>query len=96
MQHKCQTFDTGSRQTQTCLKFNIYIYIYIVINIYISEGPWSYGSWIYNYQCNQYLSPLMLWVRISIRARCTTICDKVCQWLSTCLVFSGSSGFLHP
>jgi len=36
--------------------------------------PWSYGSWIYNYLCNQYLSPLMLWVRISIRARCTTLC----------------------
>jgi len=24
-----------------------------------------------NYICNQCLSPLMLWVRISIRARCT-------------------------
>ena len=34
--------------------------------------PWSYGSWIYNYLCNQYLLPLMLWVRISIRA--TTLC----------------------
>jgi hypothetical protein len=30
--------------------------------------PWSYGSWIYNYLCNQCLSPLMLWFRISIRA----------------------------
>ena len=40
------------------------------------------GSWIYNYLCNQCLSPLMLWVRISIRARCTTLCDKVCQWLA--------------
>jgi len=38
--------------------------------------PWSYGSWIYNYLCNQSLSPLMLWVRILIRARCTTLCDK--------------------
>jgi hypothetical protein len=28
---------------------------------------WSYGSWIYNYLCNQCLSPLMLWVWISIR-----------------------------
>jgi hypothetical protein len=35
--------------------------------------PWSYGSWIYNYLCNQCISPLMLWVQISIRARCTTI-----------------------
>jgi hypothetical protein len=43
--------------------------------------PWSYGSGIYNYLCNQCLSPLM-WVRISIRARCTTL-------------FSGYSGFLN-
>jgi hypothetical protein len=50
--------------------------------------PWSYGSWIYNYLCNQCLSPLMLWVRISIRVRCTTLCDKVCQWLAIGLWFS--------
>ena len=29
-----------------------------------------------------------LWVRISIRARCTTLCDKVCQWLATGRRFS--------
>jgi hypothetical protein len=28
----------------------------------------------------------MLWVPISIRARCTTLCDKVCQWLPGPLV----------
>jgi len=39
--------------------------------------------WINNYLCNQCLSPLMLWVRISIRTRCTTLCNKVCQWLAT-------------
>jgi len=56
-----------------------------------SRGPswsWSYGSWIYNYLCNQCLSPLMLWVRISMRARCPTLCDKVCQWLATGRWFS--------
>ena len=53
---------------------------------------WSYSSWIYNYMYllrNQCLSPLMLWGRISIMARCTTLCDKV-----TCdrsVVFSGST-----
>jgi hypothetical protein len=31
------------------------------------------------YVINAY--PLMLRVRISIRARCTTSCDKVCHWL---------------
>jgi hypothetical protein len=29
-----------------------------------------------------------MWVRISFRARCTTLCDKVCQWLATGRWFS--------
>ena len=34
----------------------------------INQGSsWSYGSWIYNYICNQYLSPLMLRVRNPFR-----------------------------
>ena len=41
------------------------------------------GDWIYNYLCNQCLSPLMLWVRNSIRAMRTTLWDRVCQWLAT-------------
>jgi hypothetical protein len=48
-----------------------------------------YGSWIYNYLCNLWLSPLTLWVRILLR-RCvldTTLCDKVCQWLAAGLWF---------
>ena len=48
--------------------------------------PWSCGSWIYNYPCNQCLSTLM-WVRISTRARC----DKVCQWHDTGRWFSPGS-----
>ena len=47
-----------------------------------------HGSWIYNYLCNRCLTPLMLWVRISIRARCTQLCDKVCQWFVAGLWFS--------
>jgi len=35
---------------------------------------WSYGSWIYNYLCNRCLSPLMLWVRLPLRARSTILC----------------------
>ena len=50
--------------------------------------PWSYGRWIKNYLCNQCLSPPMLGVRISIRARRTTLCDQVYQWLATCRWFS--------
>jgi hypothetical protein len=54
------------------------------LSVTLSKGPswlWSYGTWIYNYICNQCLLPLMLWVCISIRARCTTLCDNVCQLL---------------
>jgi len=31
---------------------------------------------------------LMLWVRLPIRVRCTTLYDKVCQWLATGRWFS--------
>ena len=56
-------------------------------------GPswsWSYGSWIYNYWCNQCLSPLTLLVGISIRRGVLdiTLCDKVCQWLAAGWLFS--------
>jgi len=37
-----------------------------------SSWSWSYASWIYNYLCNQYLSPQTLRVRIPLMARrCT-------------------------
>ena len=59
----------------------------------IWDGPsrsWSYGSWIYNYLCNQHLSALTLWVWIPLRwdVLDTTLCDKVCQWLVTGWWFS--------
>ena len=40
--------------------------------------------------CNQYLSPLKLWVWIPLRwgVLDTTLCDKVCQWLATGRCFS--------
>jgi hypothetical protein len=58
---------------------------------YCCKGPsWSYDSWIYNYLCNQCLSPPTLWVRIPIRRGVldTALCNKVCQWLATGRWFS--------
>ena len=51
---------------------------------------WSYGSWIYNYLCNQCLSPLTLWVWIphGWGVLDTTLCDKICQWLAVSQWFS--------
>jgi hypothetical protein len=31
------------------------------------------------YAIGAYISPLMLWVRLSLRVRCTTLSDKVCH-----------------
>ena len=44
---------------------------------------WSYDSWIYNFLCNQCLLPHKLWNWIYLMARCTTLYDQVCQWLTT-------------
>ena len=57
-------------------------------SIYYQETSLLFYAFVSNYLCNQCLSPQMLWVRISIRARCTTLCDKVCQWLATGRWFS--------
>ena len=59
----------------------------------ITEGPswsWSYVSWIYNYLCNRYQSPLKLWVQIQLRRVVldTAYCDTVCKWLATGRWFS--------
>jgi hypothetical protein len=49
-----------------------------------SSWSWSYGSWIYNFLCNQCLSPLTLWVRIPLSRGIfdKILCYKVtaCRW----------------
>jgi hypothetical protein len=52
----------------------------------------------YNYLCNQFLSPLMWWVRTSFMARCTRYSTMRYILSVTCnrsVVFFGYSGFLH-
>jgi hypothetical protein len=76
---------TGFRFTQCPVSSGFTVYDSCLTT---NEGPlwsWSYVSWIYNYLCNQCLSPLKLWVRILLRRDLldTTLCDKVCQWLVT-------------
>jgi len=71
--------------------FPLFNFLYLPIPI--AKWPswlWSYGSWIYNYICNQCLSPLSLWVRIPLRRGVfnATFCDKVCQWLAAGQWFS--------
>ena len=41
--------------------------------------------------CNPCISPLTMWERIQLMKRCTTLCDKVCQWLATGRWFSSVS-----
>jgi len=57
--------------------------------IYGKEPSWS---------CNQCLSPLTLWVRIPLKARCTWYNIMWHSLSVTCcrsVVFSGYYGFLH-
>jgi hypothetical protein len=60
------------------------------VSLWWLSWSWSHGSWIYNYLCNQCISPLKLWVRILLRwgELDTTLCDKACQWLVAGLWFS--------
>ena len=61
------------------------------LNVYRDRG-------VYNYLCNQCLSPLKLWVRTSFMARCTRYNFMWKSLSVTCdrsVVFSGYSGFPH-
>ena len=76
-------------------RFLSFLIIQLTINssLLLFKGQswsWSFGSWIYNYLCNQCLSPLTLWVWIPLRRGVldTTLCDKVCQCLTTVWWFS--------
>jgi hypothetical protein len=40
---------------------------YLIVTVW----SWSYSIWNYNYKCNQWLSPLTLWIRVPLIARCT-------------------------
>jgi hypothetical protein len=54
-------------------------YILLILNSsLLNTWSWSHDSWIYNYLCNQWLSPLKLWVRILFRQ-----CQLFCMWKST-------------
>ena len=57
-----------------------YILIWASYFVQGTLWSWSYCSLIYNYLCNQCISPLKLWVRISLRRGVldTALCDKAC------------------
>ena len=55
-------------------------------------------SWIYNYLCNKYLSPLTLWVRFHTHDDVYSIQHHEISLSETCgrsVSFSGYSSFLH-
>ena len=62
------------------------LFILLLIQLGLS---WSYSSWIYNYMCYQWLSPLTLWVGILLRQGVLdTLGNKVWEWLATGCLFS--------
>ena len=72
---------------KTVILIKEFNYNYQVINI-VTHIEFLIVCVFYCWLFNISLLPLMLWVRISIRARCTILCDKVCQWLLTGRWFS--------
>ena len=78
---------------KSCMKIVSIVFWYIVVFIYTLRGRDRIIVGFTTTCPNRFLSPLMLWVRISIRARCTTLCDKVCQWLATGRWFSPGPPF---
>jgi len=96
-QCKCKTI--GDWFINLILSCAIFYFVYIILQylhlLFLFRQPswswsWSYGSWIYNYLCNQCLSPLTFWIRIPLRRGVLdiTLCDQVCQWLATGRWFS--------
>ena len=67
----------------------------------MEQGPpwsWPCGSWIYNCLCIQSLSPLLLWVRITLMTRCiryNIMWERSSVTRGRSVVFSGFSGFQH-
>ena len=64
------------------------------LNLNLLRGRCGLGRMVAGFTttyANQCLSPLMLWVQISIRVRFTTLCDKVCQWFSPGLSVSSTN-----
>jgi hypothetical protein len=72
------------------------------------KGPrWlsSYGTWIYNYLCNQCLSPLNVWGRIPLMAMCTrysiiVVNPSTIRWqpprpLNPCMMWKYFEGILY-
>ena len=80
-----QTFETHVMYKHWCK------IIPLLLGLKRLSWSWSYGSWIYNYLCNQSLLPLKLWVQTLFMARCMIQhCYKVCQWLVTDQWFSAT------
>ena len=77
----------------SALLLNPLKYTFMIGELQRLSWLWPYGSLIYNYLCNRCLSPLILWVLLPLKSRCTTLWHKVCQWLAAGLWFSLSPPF---
>jgi len=74
------------------------LFIVLLLLINRSSWWWSYGSWIYNYLCNQCLWPLKLWLRIPLMERCTRyniMWSSLSVTRDRSVLSSGYCGFPH-
>ena len=59
LEQECHLSKKKKTQNNPLIAFTLQIHLII------------YGSWIYNYQCNQCISSLKLWVRTPFMTKCT-------------------------
>jgi hypothetical protein len=84
--HKLQEIQSVFSTSQ---KFWLVQRIYIYIDDWLRRSwPWSHGSWILQLLMQSVFITTDVVNSILIWARCTTLCDKVCQWLATGRWFS--------
>jgi hypothetical protein len=70
----------------SCIKNLLLTLILLLLCYFLNaeQGPswsWSYGSWIYNYLCNQCLSPLNLWARVMVMVFNTTMFQQYFSYI---------------
>ena len=71
IQPKCHLLQVYCRFLRKDMCFNNFYRDYEISSRKRLSWSWSYGSWIYNYLCNQCLSRLKLWVWTPFVGRCT-------------------------
>ena len=90
---------TVKMPTKYIIYYNVFLTIFFSVHTSFSfpglAWSWPYGSWIYNYLCNQCLPLLKLWVSTPFMTKCTQYNILQSSLSVTCGGFLRVLRFLH-